>query len=487
MRVLHVASEVYPLIKTGGLADVAAALPAAQIEIGIDARLLVPGYPAVLAKLADLRPVRTLADPWTRGGSVLMLGRTPDGVPCYVIDAPDMYDRPGNPYLGPDNRDWPDNHLRFALLGWVAAWLGGPEGGLRWRPDVVHGHDWQSGLAPAYLELGLESRTGPRPATVLTIHNIAYQGLFPAGLLGELRLPAASFAVDGLEYYGQIGFLKAGLYYADRISTVSPTYAEEIQSPDGGWGLHGLLASRAGDLWGILNGVDYGVWSPAVDPALVRRYDVDSLEDKAANKTALREEFGLEQRSDAPLFGVVSRLTPMKGFDLLLSAIPALVAEGAQFAVLGSGEGWLEDGFRDLAERHRGQVGVHVGYDEPLSHRVQAGSDVIMLPSRSEPCGLIQLYGLRYGTLPLVRRVGGLADTVADAQDWAIDRGEATGFVFDHATVEDLAWACRRAVALYRDPGRWRAVQRAAMRKDFSWAASARRYLEMYRTVYPDE
>jgi starch synthase len=483
MRVLHVASEVYPLIKTGGLADVAAALPAAQIKIGVDARLLVPGYPAVLDKLADLKPVRTLADPWTTGGTVLMLGRTPDGVPCYVVDAPEMYGRPGNPYLGPDGRDWPDNHLRFALLGWVAAWLAGPDGGWRWRPDVVHGHDWQSGLAHAYLEL----RGGPRPATVLTIHNIAYQGLFPASRLGELQLPAASFDVDGLEYHGQIGFLKAGLYYADRISTVSPTYADEIQSIDGGWGLHGLLASRAPDLWGILNGVDYDVWSPAADPALVQRYDVDTLDDKRIDKAALREEFGLRQRDDAPLFGVVSRLTPMKGFDLLLSAIPELVEEGAQFAVLGSGEGWLEDGFRSLSERHAGDVGVFVGYDEPLSHRVQAGCDVIMLPSRSEPCGLIQLYGLRYGTLPLVRRVGGLADTVVDAEPQAIDQERATGFVFDQPTVEELLAACRRALALWRDQARWRSVQRVAMRQDFSWTASAKRYLDMYRSAYPDE
>ena len=483
MRVLHVASEVYPLIKTGGLADVAAALPAALLQIGVDARILVPGYPAVLEKMADLRHVRTLADPWTSGGTALMLGRTPDGVACYVVDAPEMYGRPGNPYLGPDGKDWPDNHFRFALLSWVAAWFAGADGGWRWRPDVVHGHDWQAGLASAYLTLA----GGPRPATILTIHNIAYQGLFPASLLGQLQLPVSSFTVDGLEYYNQIGFLKAGLFYSDRISTVSPTYAEEIQSPDGGWGLHGLLASRAGDLWGILNGVDYDVWSPDTDTIIVQRYDADNLDAKAANKSALQEEFGLKVLADAPLFGVVSRLTPMKGFDLLLSAIPSLVAQGAQFALLGSGEDWLEDGFRKLSEQFPGQVGVFLGYDEPLSHRIQAGSDVILLPSRSEPCGLIQLYGLRYGTLPLVRRAGGLADTVVDAQDWAIDQGEATGFVFDNASVDELMSACRRALALWRDPARWRSVQRAAMAKDFSWAASARRYLDMYRSVYTDE
>ena len=235
-----------------------------------------------------------------------------------MIDAPEMYGRPGNPYLGPDGKDWPDNHFRFALLSWVAAWFADGDGGWRWRPDVIHGHDWQAGLASAYLTLG----GGPRPATILTIHNIAYQGLFPASLLGPLQLPPSSFSVNGLEYYNQIGFLKAGLFYSDRISTVSPTYAEEIQLPDGGYGLHGLLASRAGDLWGILNGVDYDVWSPDTDPHIVQRYDADHLDDKAANKSALQVEFRLDQRAEAPLFGVVSRLTPMKGFDLLLSAIP---------------------------------------------------------------------------------------------------------------------------------------------------------------------
>jgi starch synthase len=482
MRVLHVASECYPLIKTGGLADVVAALPAAQRGLGTDARLLLPGFPAVLDGLVDARPVWGLPDPWSGGTARLILGRTPDDVPCYAIDAPGLFDRPGNPYLGPDGHDWPDNYRRFGLLSWTAAWLAGSDGGWRWRPDVVHAHDWQAGLAPAYLTL----RPDPRPATVVTIHNIAYQGLFPPSRLGELQLPAWSFGVDGVEFYGNIGFLKAGLFYADRLSTVSPSYAREIQTPDGGWGLGGLLTTRSADLWGILNGVDYQVWNPETDPHLVANYAIDRLDAKLANKTALQEEFGLDVRADAPLFGVVTRLTVQKGFDLLLESVPQLVEWVAQVVLLGSGERRLENGFRDLTRIFPGRVGVNIGYDEAQSHRIQGGADVIMLPSRSEPCGLIQMYGLRYGTLPLVRRVGGLGDTVVHADDHAIEVGSATGFVFDHADTGGLLWACGRAIQLYHQPDRWHRVQRHAMAQDFSWDQSARRYDAMYRSVFAD-
>src|SRR5690349_10919284 len=261
MRILFVASECYPLIKTGGLADVVGALPPALRGLGVDVRLLLPGFPAVLDGLVDKRPAYTIEDPWT-GSARLVFGHTPDGTPAYAIEAPTLYGRGGNPYLAPDGKDWPDNGVRFALLGWAAAWLAGEAGGWRWRPDVVHGHDWQAGLAPAYLTL----RGGPRPATVTTIHNIAYQGLFPPSQLGMLRLPPESYGMGGVEFYGHVGFLKAGLYYADRITTVSPTYAHEIQTPDGGWGLNGLLTSRAADLRGILNGVDYTIWNPETDP-----------------------------------------------------------------------------------------------------------------------------------------------------------------------------------------------------------------------------
>jgi starch synthase len=482
MRVLHVASECYPLVKTGGLADVVGALPPALIGLGVDARILLPGYPAVLRGVPDLRVLADLPSPWAGAPARILAGRTADGVPCYVVDAPRLYDRPGNPYLDPQGRDWADNHRRFALLGWAAAWLAGEGAAWRWRPDVVHAHDWQAGLAPAYVAL----RQWPRPATITTIHNIAYQGVFPPSVLADLAIPPEAFRIDGVEYHGQIGFLKAGLWYADKITTVSPSYAREIQGPLGGMGLEGLLEGRAADLWGILNGVDYGVWDPATDPHLPARYSPEGLAGKAACKDALQAEFGLAREPAAPLFGVVSRLTQQKGFDLLLHAAVRLVERGGQLAVLGSGERGLEDGFKALAQRFPGRVGTVIGYDEALSHRVQGGSDVVVMPSRSEPCGLVQMYALRYGTLPLVRRTGGLADTVVDADGPALAGGSATGFLFDEAEVGALSHAIGRAIDLHRDRKAWRRVQRAAMAQDFSWTASARRYLDLYRILFPD-
>lgn len=488
MRILHVASECYPLVKTGGLADVLAALPPAQAALGDDVRLLLPGYPAVLDGLDGARRVRDLSTPWTGPwtDTALVYGTAPSGVPCYAVDAPGLYRRPGNPYVDAEGRDWPDNHRRFALLGWAAAWLAGPEGGRRWRPDIVHGHDWQAGLAPAYLAFA----GGARPGTVTTIHNIAYQGVFPAAVMDELRLPWLAFQVDGLEYYGQLGFLKAGLWYADRLTTVSPSYAAEIMLPEGGVGLHGLLSGRADDLVGILNGVDYGVWNPATDVHLPARYDAADMAGKAACKAALQAELGLEADPGAPpgapLFGVVSRLAEQKGLDLLLDAADRLIASGGQLCVLGTGDRWLEDGFRALAARHAGRCAVVVGYDEGLSHRIQGGADVVMLPSRSEPCGLVQMFGLRYGTPPLVRRVGGLADTVVDADAQALDQGRATGFVFDSPTSDALAEAMERAVSLYRDRAAWRRLQATGMAQDFSWAASARRYRDLYGTLFTE-
>lgn len=481
MRVLFVASECYPLIKTGGLADVCGALPAALRALGVDARLVLPGYPAVLAGLADPGTVWPLADLPGAPTARLVSGRMDGGVPVYALDAPGLYDRPGNPYLGPDGRDWPDNHLRFAALGWAAAWLCGPEGGPRWRPDLVHAHDWQAGLAPAYLALG----HGPRPAAVTTIHNIAYQGLFPPDVLGALHLPPESFSINGVEFYGRISFLKAGLFYADRITTVSPTYAREIQTPDGGAGLHGLLSARSPDLWGILNGIDERIWNPATDAALVAPYDADSLDRKTLNKAALQDTFGLDREPEAPLFAVVSRLTEQKGMDLLLEAVPHLVAAGGQLVLLGVGDGALQDAFARCAEVHPGRVGVFFGYDEVRAHRIQGGADLVVMPSRFEPCGLVQMYALRYGTVPLVRRVGGLADTVVDATPANLANGTATGIVFDDATRHDLVGAIGRALALYRQPDRWRAVQRTGMAQEFSWARAARRYLDLYRTVCP--
>jgi starch synthase len=402
-------------------------------------------------------------------------------VPAYVLDAPQLYDRPGSPYGGPDGTDWPDNHRRFGLLGWAAARFadGAADGG--WRPDIVHAHDWHAGLAPAYLA----ARGGYRAASVFTVHNLAYQGLFPADRFAELALPPGFFAMDGVEFHGQLSFMKAGLFYADRLTTVSPTYATEIQQPEQGCGLEGMLASRRGALSGILNGVDYRIWDPVVDPLLTAPYGPADLAGKAVDKAALQQAVGLAPRPDALLFGVVSRLTAQKGLDLVLGALAEIVGAGGQLVLLGTGDAQLEEAFVAFAASHPTEVAVKIGYDEAFAHRIFGGADIILVPSRFEPCGLTQLYGLRYGTLPLVRRVGGLADTVVDADDAALAAGTATGFAFRDATAAALLEAAGRAFALHRRPAVWTRLQRQAMSRDFGWPAAAARYLELYRQLRP--
>jgi starch synthase len=404
-------------------------------------------------------------------------------VPLYLVQSPALYERPGNPYLGPDGQDWSDNALRFAALGWAAATLGQ---GLdpAWVPDVIHCHDWHAGLAPAYVRAFADAGRDT-PATVFTIHNLAYQGLFPETAFAQLGLPAAYFDVSGLEFFGQVSFMKAALRYADRVTTVSPTYAREIMSESQGCGLDGLLRERANLLSGILNGVDYEVWSPATDVLLPAPYDVDTLAGKAMVKRALQADFGLEPRAQALVFGVVSRLTEQKGLHCLPQVMAELVQRGGQLALLGQGDAALEQAFVDAAIRYPGQVGVRIGYDEVTAHAVVAGADVILVPSTFEPCGLTQLYGLRYGTLPLVRRVGGLADTVVDCTLENLDDGSATGFVFDDLSVDGFFSAVRRAFVLYRRPDAWAAVQRRGMSLRFDWRASAQHYLAVYQSLRP--
>ena len=470
MQVLFVTSELAPLVKTGGLGDVAAALPVALRAAGVDARVILPGYPAALAVARHFAPVATgLALPGGHHGTI-RLGIGPGDVPLYLVDAPSLFDRPGGPYGPPDGGDWPDNHLRFAALGFAAAAIG-REGAAGWRPDIVHCHDWQAGLAPAYLQLA----GAHRPATVMTIHNLAYQGQFSPHLFGELGLPYGMYGIDGVEYYGGIGYLKAGLHYADRLTTVSPTYAQEIQTAEQGMGLDGLLRARASLLTGIINGIDTALWDPAQDPHLPVRYSADNIRGKARDKAELRAELGLDPVPGAPVFEIVSRLTWQKGVDLVCGALGALEQAGAQLAVLGSGDGDLEVALTDAATHHPDRVAVRIGFDEGLAHRIQAGADLILVPSRWEPCGLTQLSAMRYGALPLVRRAGGLADTVTDLTD-----REGTGFVFDHAFVPDLDAAIRRAAAQFPRRAAWRAAQRRAMAQDVSWAEPAKRYAALY-------
>ena len=479
MRILHVASEIFPLVKTGGLADVVAALPPALAKQGLDVRLLLPGFPGILDGVRDLRPVLRVGPAFSAAVIDLKLGRLPgNGLPAYVIDAPFLYRRAGNPYLGPDGLDWRDNHRRFALLGWMAAHLGAGELDPDWVPDVVHAHDWHAGLAPVYM-----AQNPALPAkSVFTVHNLAFRGIFPLELHPEMHLPLRKITPTGIEFHGKISFMKAGLVYADRVTTVSPTYAHEICTPEFGWGLEGVLRERSQALSGILNGVDYEVWNPA-GTQVVAPYSATDLAGKAACRRALRAELGLSPDATGPLFAVVSRLTSQKGMDLLLAALPELLREGGQLAVLGSGDGDLEAGFRYAATVNPGNVAVHIGYDEALSHRFMSGADVLLVPSRFEPCGLTQLYALRFGTLPLVRRVGGLADTVVDSSEDNLRAGRATGFIFGDASRHALAEAIRAACALFRNGERWRAVQLRAMAQDFSWDDSAAHYARLYRAL----
>jgi starch synthase len=485
MRVLYITAELYPWVKSGGLGDVAAALPPALIAQGVDVRLLLPGFRGFLDAVPDLTDVARLSTPFAAERVRIGLVRLPGSKSlAYLVDHPAFYDRPGNPYASPDGSDWPDNHRRFGLFGWAAAELA-RGAAADWRPDILHAHDWHAGLAPAYL--AARPPTEGRVATLFTVHNLAYQGLFPAALFPELALPPGFFAIDGVEFFGMVSFLKGGLFYADRLTTVSPTYAREIQTPAFGAGLDGLLRSRAGLLTGILNGVDRRIWDPRHDTMLPRSYGAKgAAAGKQAAKTALQRRLGLEPRESAPLFGVVSRLTPQKGLDLILAALPRLVAAGAELALLGAGDADLEHGFAVAAETHRGRVGVEIGYDEPLAHLIIGGSDVIVLPSRFEPCGLTQLYAMRYGALPLVRRVGGLADTVVDATPANLADGIATGFAFDSDDPPALIAAIDRAVALFPDREAWQRMMHRAMTRDFGWRAAARRYIAIYRALRPD-
>lgn len=475
IEVLSVASEVYPLIKTGGLADVAGALPAALAKNGVAMRTLVPGYPAVMAKLGQSREVYYFSDLFGVTGR-LIAGRA-EGLDLIVLDAPALYDRPGNPYMGPDGWDWPDNWKRFAALSWVAAELGlGLVEG--YRPQVIHAHDWQAGLVAAYVKYGPSATL----KTVVTVHNMAFQGTYGADIFAQLRLPAHAFSVEGVEYFGGVGYLKAGVECADVVTTVSPTYSAEIRTPAFGMGLEGLLNNRSGTVFGVLNGIDMDAWNPATDQHLSTTYTANSLGSRATNKAAVQEAFALEP-SNGPLFAVVSRLTWQKGIDLLVGCIDMMVEAGAQLAVLGSGEAELENAVRGAAMRHPGRVGLVTGYNEQLSHLVQGGADVMMVPSRFEPCGLTQLYALRYGCIPLVSRVGGLNDTVIDANVAALQAEVATGVQFAPPSEEALANAIRRTLELYADEKSWKKMQRRGMKSDVSWEASAARYAQIYASL----
>ena len=480
VKVLHVGAEVFPLVKTGGLADVLGALPQALIGQGSDVRLLLPGLPAIADAVLHQKTVCELGPCFGAARVTLRLGQMPySKVPAYVIDAPLLFRRPGSPYQASDGSEWPDNAQRFALLGWVGAQLAA--GGLdpAWQPAVLHAHDWHAAMACAYLA----AHPSPNVSTVFTVHNLAYQGLFPSGDFALMGLASRFMSSTGLEYHQQLSFMKAGLKFADRITTVSPTYAREIATHEFGFGLDGVIRGRGGDVSGVLNGVDGAVWDPAGDAGIAARYSPAQLGGKARCKLALQAELGLTPRADATLFGVVSRLTSQKGLDLVLGALPSLVRRGGQLALQGAGDPALEAAFVAATKVHAGEVAVRIGYDEAFAHRLIAGADAILVPSRFEPCGLTQLYGLRYGTVPVVRRVGGLADTVVDASDEALREDRATGFNFDAATPAALDTAIQRAIALHAEPERWQRLMLRGMAQDFSWDGAAQKYIALYETL----
>jgi len=475
-KILFVASEAQPLMKTGGLGDVCGSLPPALAKLGDDVRLLLPGYHDALRTAGRLRRVAQLTLPPFAAPVNLLEGRLPGTrVTCWFIDFPAAYDRPGNPYLNEHGQDWHDNASRFALLARIAVVIALDHAGLSWRPDVVHAHDWQAGLVPALL-----STHTPRPSTVFTIHNLAYQGVFPQTTFHSLSLPPELWSMTGLEFYGQLSFIKGGIVYADRVTTVSPTYAREIQTSEFGHGLDGLLRHRAPVLRGILNGIDDKAWNPGRDPHLPAHYSRNRLAGKAQCKADLQAELALPADPSVLLLGMVSRLVHQKGIDLLFAALPTLLKQPIQLAILGSGERSHEAALMALAAQYPGQIAARIGYDETLAHRIIAGADMFVMPSRFEPCGLTQLYSLRYGTLPVVHNVGGLADTVVDCNDLTLEQGTATGFCFQAAEPEALQQTVLRALLLFRKPRRWRAVMRQGMQQDHSWQHSAAEYQKLY-------
>jgi starch synthase len=471
-------SEAHPLIKTGGLADVAASLPAALVELGHDARLIIPAYPRAVKQVREPKPLCEIRVQGSHEGIRILGGRLPNTMlQVYLVEAPDHFSREGSPYTDLSGRDWGDNAERFSLFNRVLAVIAMGLPALGWRPQVLHCNDWQTGLAPALLRDVPE-----RPATIFTVHNLAYQGLFDRATFDRLGLAPGLWAVNGLEFHQRMSFIKGGLVYSDLVNTVSPTYADEVRTPRYGCGLDGLLRQLGGRFRGILNGIDYHAWDPKTDKLIAQNYASDSIHLKVENKLSLQRELGLPRNERALVFGYIGRLVEQKGVDMILDVLPRLLDErDLQIVLQTTGDLRMERVLQDLAKANPDKVAVHAAYDEARAHRIEAGCDAFLMPSRFEPCGLNQLYSLRYGTLPIVRRTGGLADTVVQASPEHLADRSATGFMFDEPTAEALWGAVQQATALYRDrPDQWRSMVLTGMAKDFSWERSAAEYERLY-------
>lgn len=479
IKILFVTPEAHPLIKTGGLGDIGGALPGALQRLGLEVRILLPAYPDLIeqtkARLC-CEPIKVLTEKFQ---VQLFLGQMPnDRTPVYLIDAPALYHR-SNPYVDENGYDWPDNAFRFAVLSRVAAIFATNPELSGWEPHIIHCNDWQTGLVPLYMALNPKTKA----QSVFTIHNMSFQGIFPPYAIFHLALPRSSYAVEGIEFHQNISFLKAGLYYADHITTVSPSYAKEILTAEYGYGLEGLLIKRKERLTAIINGIDTKSWNPRSDPYLPAIYSQGKLQGKAINKRALQHRFGLESNLDVPLLAMVSRLTMQKGIDLLLDIADRLLQQPVQLIVMGSGESCFESILSQLRKAVPKKIGVHIGYDEALCHLIEAGADIFLMPSRYEPCGLNQMYSMRYGTPPVVRAVGGLADTVVDATPLTLANRSATGFVFAGESNDELFASLLRALILYQNRPAWRKLQINGMKQDFGLDRCAARYLRLYQAL----
>jgi len=480
-KILFISSEAFPLIKTGGLGDVAGSLPNALLKKKQDIRLLLPAYPEVLGKLK--KPIiRASTSYYGQAVNILECKLPGTELTTWLVDCPSLYSRPGGPYTDQHGEPWHDNALRFAVLCHAATDIATNQLALDWSADIVHANDWQTGLVPALFSLH-----SPRPATVFTVHNLAYQGLFDAETFFDLQLAESLWHFSGLEFYGQLSYMKGGLSYADKITTVSPTYAEEICTPQFGYGLDGLLRYREDDLEGILNGIDDTHWNPSKDHHLEQPFDQSSLDNKSANKLALQKQLGLPVDQSIPMLGMVSRLVEQKGLNIILECLPLLAHQTLQIVILGTGELHYEIALAEFAKQHPQLLSVTIGYNEALAHKIEAASDMYLMPSSFEPCGLNQLYSLRYASLPVVNSVGGLADTVVHANEENIKQGIANGFVLENYSSAALFVAVEEALVLYKKKKVWRQLQTNAMSCDHSWENSAVHYVNLYENLLKEK